>query len=144
MPSGFTIIRTSGHRGPICQSGPEVAVQAFQCGLRLLSFEHGDLLQRSEDLQPGIHTAPEEPADGSQECGDPMEHGSTVASITPQQHAIGTGSQLIDLKISGAFGYRQAHSPAVLGWQGMMVGQRSGSWNTANTPARVKHKCDIV
>jgi hypothetical protein len=34
-----------------------------------------------------------------------MEHGSTVASITPQQHAIGTGSQVIDLKSSGAFDY---------------------------------------
>jgi hypothetical protein len=36
-----------------------------------------------------------------------MEHKSTRTSITPQQHAVGTRSQVIDLKISGAFGYGQ-------------------------------------
>jgi hypothetical protein len=60
------------------QSGPEEAVEAIQRRSRLLSFEHGDLLPQRENFQESIHTTAEEHADGSQECGDQMEHESTL------------------------------------------------------------------
>jgi hypothetical protein len=62
------------------QHGPEEAVEAVQRRSRPLTFEHGDLLPQREDFKRGIHATAEESADGSQECGDQIEHESTVVT----------------------------------------------------------------
>ena len=62
------------------QGGPEEAVETVQRRSWPLSFEHGDLLSKSENFQGGIHTTTEEDADGSQKCCDRMEHESTVVT----------------------------------------------------------------
>ena len=47
---------------------------------RPFSFEHGDLLPQGENFQGSVQAIAEEHADGSQECGDQMEHESTVVT----------------------------------------------------------------
>jgi len=62
------------------QRGPEEAVEAVQRRSRPFSFEHGDLLSQCENFQGGVHAIAEEGADSSQECGDQVEHESTVVT----------------------------------------------------------------
>jgi hypothetical protein len=90
------------------QRGPEETVEAVQGGSRPFSFEHGDLLPQRENFQGGIHTSAEEDADGSQECGDQMEHESTVVTSHDTCTARPRpGSQAADLNTSVTFDYAQ-------------------------------------
>ena len=72
------------------QRGPEEAVEAVQRRSRPFSFEHGDLLSQCENFQGGVDAIAEEGADSSQECGDQVEHESTV--VTSHKHLHGTSA----------------------------------------------------
>jgi hypothetical protein len=88
------------------QSVPEETVEPVQGGPRPFSFEHGDLLPQSKDFKRSIQTTEEEDADGSQECGDQMEHESTVVTSHDTCTARPRpGSQAADLNTSVTFDY---------------------------------------
>jgi hypothetical protein len=60
------------------QGVPEETIQVVQRGARAFPLEHSDLLPQREDFEGNIQAAAEENANGCQECGDQIEHESTI------------------------------------------------------------------
>jgi hypothetical protein len=68
-------------RPDVPQRGPEETIKADKCGSRPFAFEYSGLLPQRQDFKGDIHATAEEDTDGSEECGNPIAHESTV--VTP-------------------------------------------------------------
>ena len=77
--SGFTMTRTSDHRGQMRRkSGPEEPVETVEGWSRPFSFEDGNLLAKREYLKSGTGARANEDADCGHKCRNQVQHESTV------------------------------------------------------------------
>jgi hypothetical protein len=101
---------TSDHRGHICRSVVQKKrSRRFREGRGRFRLSTATCWRRARTSSEVSTPTAEEDADGVQECGDQMEHESTVVtSQTSPRRNGGTGPQVADLNTSEAFDYGQA------------------------------------
>jgi hypothetical protein len=73
------------------EQNPEDSVMHSQRGFWMFSFEDGDLLSESEDLQGEVSAGPEKDSEGAKQSENEVDHETTVVApfnVTPRQLTI--------------------------------------------------------